>query len=242
MWLVVFCVLFLRLSRGSYVSIQGWRPSQEDSHTMKCKIPGHPSLGFFAVYDGHGGALASQRAATIVIQTFTQLLPDGAKDHAAVETALKAALMQADLKLAAGSGRDLLFHTGCTAIVCVVTPTHIVCGNLGDSRAVLITFKPGDDESGQPNVDVHPLSTDQKPDNEVERTRIVKAGGFVEDCAGTFRVNGDLAVARALGDFSFKDASLPQAAQAVSSEPEMTVTERIVGGPQVLLLLSLIHI
>jgi len=50
------------------------------------------------------------------------------------------------------------------------------------------------------------LSFDHKPTNEGERTRIVEAGGTVE--AG--RVNGNLALSRALGDFEFKmNSSLP---------------------------------
>jgi serine/threonine protein phosphatase PrpC len=44
------------------------------------------------------------------------------------------------------------------------------------------------------------LSTDHKPDDPLERERILKAGGTVEKS----RVNGKLAVSRALGDFDFK--------------------------------------
>jgi len=44
------------------------------------------------------------------------------------------------------------------------------------------------------------LSTDHKPNDMEERRRIYTAGGHVEDS----RVNGMLALSRALGDFEYK--------------------------------------
>lgn len=44
------------------------------------------------------------------------------------------------------------------------------------------------------------LSIDHKPENVEERRRIYAAKGFVEDN----RVNGMLALSRALGDFEYK--------------------------------------
>lgn len=60
---------------------------------------------------------------------------------------------------------------------------------MGDSRAVACV-------SGA----AHPLSFDHKPANENEARRIVAAGGWIE----FNRVNGNLALSRALGDFAFK--------------------------------------
>jgi len=53
-----------------------------------------------------------------------------------------------------------------------------------------------------------PLSRDHKPTLKDERKRIEAAGGFVE----YKRVNGNLALSRALGDFIFKrnDRKPPQ--------------------------------
>jgi len=61
--------------------------------------------------------------------------------------------------------------------------------NVGDSRAIA---------SVNGNVDV--LSLDHKPVNDTEIKRIQAAGGWVE----FNRVNGNLALSRALGDFVFK--------------------------------------
>jgi len=56
-----------------------------------------------------------------------------------------------------------------------------------------------------------------------EQERIQKAGGTVS----MRRVNGDLAVSRALGDFVYKtSSSLPAEEQQVSPEPEFVVHER----------------
>lgn len=45
------------------------------------------------------------------------------------------------------------------------------------------------------------LSEDHKPDNADEKKRIEEAGGFVTEG----RINGNLNLSRALGDFEFKD-------------------------------------
>lgn len=85
-----------------------------------------------------------------------------------------------------------LERSGSTGVVVLVTPTHIICANAGDSRAIL---------SKKNNL--LPLSFDHKPGNDVELTRVEKDGGFVR--AG--RVDGDLAVSRSFGDFGYKNSS-----------------------------------
>lgn len=47
---------------------------------------------------------------------------------------------------------------------------------------------------------MEPLSVDHKPNNDKELKRICEGGGYVE----YNRVNGNLALSRALGDFFFK--------------------------------------
>ena len=77
---------------------------------------------------------------------------------------------------------------------------------------------------------------DHKPYNEAEQRRIEAAGGTVT----MRRVNGDLAVSRALGDFTYKHAAhLPPTQQQVSPEPEVHVEVRAGregAGPSLLLL------
>ncbi|KAJ0250757.1 Protein phosphatase 2C 3 [Hirschfeldia incana] len=95
---------------------------------------------------------------------------------------------------------------GSTAVVSVITPEKIIVANCGDSRAVLC-------RNGKP----FPLSTDHKPDRPDELDRIQEAGGRVIYWDGP-RVLGVLATSRAIGDNYLKPY--------VSSEPEVTVTDR----------------
>ena len=78
---------------------------------------------------------------------------------------------------------------GSTAISCMIKDKKLYCANAGDSRAVAC-------KNGQLVL----LSNDHKPNNKEETERIYNAGGWVE----FNRVNGNLALSRALGDFIFK--------------------------------------
>jgi len=103
-------------------------------------------------------------------------------------------------------------RSGSTCCVVVLTPTHCVCANAGDSRAIL-----------QRDGNVLPLSFDHKPSDVPERKRIVAAGGVVKGK----RVDGDLAVSRAFGDFVFKqDKDLPVGKQRVIVVPDVLVYPR----------------
>ena len=79
---------------------------------------------------------------------------------------------------------------GTTACVVLITDTTIYCANSGDSRAVLCS-------AGKAVA----LSEDHKPQNHEEQARIEKSGHTVEDD----RVDGNLALSRAIGDWQYKD-------------------------------------
>jgi len=103
-------------------------------------------------------------------------------------------------------------RSGSTGIVVIVTPSHYVCANAGDSRAVLR-------RSGS----IVPLSFDHKPSDVPERLRVVAAGGAVKGK----RVDGDLAVSRAFGDYTFKQQKeLPVEKQRVIVVPDLLVYPR----------------
>jgi len=115
-------------------------------------------------------------------------------------------------KIAKSSGNDDMrddakSFAGCTATVVLMTPTEIYCANAGDSRTVLSKNKQAID-----------MSKDHKPDDPEERKRIYNANGFVEDG----RVNGMLALSRALGDFEYKNNSLFKVKdQVVTAHPDV---------------------
>lgn len=84
---------------------------------------------------------------------------------------------------------------GCTATVALITPMEIYCANAGDSRTVM----------SEKGVAID-LSKDHKPDLIEEKNRIHKAGGEVIEG----RVNGMLALSRAMGDFDYKPINPPK--------------------------------
>ena len=117
---------------------------------------------------------------------------------------------------AAGGGGVRFERSGSTCVVVLVTPSHIICANAGDSRAIL----------KRRNGTVLPLSFDHKPNNVPEYIRIVENsnGGFVKGK----RVDGDLAVSRGLGDFTYKsNETVPVNLQKVIPNPEFVVYPRV---------------
>ncbi|CAK9141319.1 unnamed protein product [Ilex paraguariensis] len=97
--------------------------------------------------------------------------------------------------------------SGSTACVAIIRDNQLVVANAGDSRCVI-------SRKGQ----AYNLSRDHKPDLELERERILKAGGFIH--AG--RVNGSLNLARAIGDMEFKQNKfLPAEKQIVTASPDI---------------------
>jgi serine/threonine protein phosphatase PrpC len=99
---------------------------------------------------------------------------------------------------------------GAAAVSVALRNGEIICANAGDSRAVLCRDGKAID-----------MSRDHKPTDEDECERIVKAGGFVADG----RVNGSLALSRAIGDFEYKRNNvpddLPPELYCVTANPEV---------------------
>uniref|UniRef100_K3WKP7 PPM-type phosphatase domain-containing protein n=1 Tax=Globisporangium ultimum (strain ATCC 200006 / CBS 805.95 / DAOM BR144) TaxID=431595 RepID=K3WKP7_GLOUD len=200
-----------------FSAMQGWRTSMEDSHIAQIKPRGFPDdVSIFAVFDGHGGRLTAAAAEELMIEhiasTFEKRSFFKAKQPTPKEigAALTAAFLELDATIRmypeVQMGSD---QSGCTAIVAYVTKEHIIVANAGDSRSVL----------GK-NGNTTPMSFDHKPMNESERNRIDKAGGMVRGN----RVNGDLAVSRALGDYTYKQRpDLRAEEQQVSAEPDITI-------------------
>lgn len=184
--------------------MQGWRVTMEDAHATKTNLEtdGDDGVGFFGVYDGHGGdnvaKFTGENLHHVISRTdafkkanYAQALKDG---FLACDRAIKESHLSNDT-------------SGCTATTVIITKDRVFCGNAGDSRTVLSV-------NGQAKA----LSFDHKPTNEGERTRIVAAGGFVD----IGRVNGNLALSRAIGDFEFKkNELLSPEEQMVTSYPDV---------------------
>ncbi|KAG9510829.1 Adenylyl cyclase-associated protein 1 [Fragariocoptes setiger] len=103
-------------------------------------------------------------------------------------------------------------RSGSTAVCAIISPEHIYLANCGDSRAIMCR-----------DYEVIFETQDHKPADSRERKRIVEAGGTVM----IQRVNGSLAVSRALGDYEYKNnQDLGPCKQLVSPEPDVHAFQR----------------
>jgi len=187
--------------------MQGWRVDMEDAHTHILSLPDDPQAAFFAVYDGHGGASVAKYAGKHLHKFITKR-PEY-RDNS-IEVALKKAFLDFDREMLQNGSLDEQ-TAGCTAIVVLIRERRLYCANAGDSRAIACI-------SGM----VHPLSVDHKPNDAKESKRIMASGGWVE----FNRVNGNLALSRALGDFIYKKNLLktPEE-QIVTAYPDVEVLD-----------------
>lgn len=186
-------------------SCQGWRMSQEDNHSLMLDLPGEHKAAFFAVYDGHGSARVSKHASETLWKHLTeneQYLKGNFKE------ALGEAFLSFDREVNESYNAQL---AGTTAVCLLIVNNNIYCANIGDSRGVASV-----------NCKCIPLSYDHKPENPQELKRILAAGGYV---LGN-RVNGNLALSRAFGDFHYKgNDQLPAEQQIVSPCPDVKTIE-----------------
>lgn len=175
----------------------------EDSHTHILSLPDDPATAFFGVYDGHGGA----KVADFVGKNLHKYVINQKEYRKGnyIE-ALKKAFMEID---------EVMYdveslkseQSGSTAVTVMVRENQLFCANIGDSRAIASV-------SGK----VERLSYDHKPSNPEEYERINDAGGWV-DCN---RVNGNLALSRAFGDYIFKRNKIrPPEEQIVIALPDV---------------------
>ncbi|KAK9479924.1 phosphatase 2C-like domain-containing protein [Lipomyces japonicus] len=190
-------------------SMQGWRVSMEDAHAIVLDLKREDGkqtldkISFFAVYDGHGGS----KAAIFAGQHLHHIVArQAAFEKGDYEQALKDGFLSTDRAILQDPnfGDD---PSGCTATTAIITNNKIYVANAGDSRTVL----------GVKGT-AKPLSYDHKPQNEGEKARIIAAGGFID----SGRVNGNLALSRAIGDFDFKKSpDLPPEEQVVTAFPDV---------------------
>jgi serine/threonine protein phosphatase PrpC len=204
-----------------------------------------PSGDFLAVFDGHGGRAVARYLRQNLYANVISILPlvgtngesstiadhgDEPDDQATVATAshpslddyedaLRKALDKVDREVQRVSHWSF---QGSTAVALWIyadaTQRAILTANIGDSRAVL--------SRKQIALD---LTTDHKPNAPKEKARIESRGGKVVwsgrvdkrgrpiESQGVYRVNGNLALSRAMGDRSERPA--------VTAEPDITRIE-----------------
>jgi len=197
-------------------SNQGKNDYNEDRLVSFKSLPEDPTVAFFAVFDGHGGAEAA---------TYCQKhLPTTVVAQELWATSKSKALIEG-FKATDKKFLKKLEDSGCTANVVVITDggKKIIVANAGDSRCIL--------SSGGKAV---ALSEDHKPGNPVEIKRIKAAEHTVETenvlvegkRIQIHRIDGQIAVSRSIGDGDFKDNDeLPPEKQAISCVPDIVERE-----------------
>jgi len=167
---------------------QNKRRSMEDTYSIQDVFGQNPKMGYFGVYDGHGGAGASKCAETALHENLLRELQSNQGDctREMWQRAFETTHQQI--------GRIDKF-SGTTVVSCLVYENSsfkrvLSTANVGDARATLLEYR----EDG--SLLATRLSHDHKPSDADEIARIQQAKGFV---SGN-RVNGILAVPRALGD------------------------------------------
>jgi protein phosphatase 1L len=156
---------------------------------VSAKLRGDTSM--YAVFDGHNGPAAAQFCASRLGSLIGQSKFDLQREPC---RALEEAFKQADEELLRGTTE----MAGTTALVMLAHGDEVAVASVGDSRAVLL----------KKDGSVCALSVEHKPDRLDERERIARAGGTVEHW-GVWRVEGLLAMSRAIGDRRLKKFVIP---------------------------------
>lgn len=174
-----------------------YRTSMEDNRSIYHR----DRISIYSVYDGHGGYQTSLKAASelsdLLYNNIYPLLNDSDIDNHNIEEIIKDTFREFDRSLLANSD---IYMTDGTTVTMVIYIKHInddtkdiiFFVNLGDSRTVLIQITD--------LVEMIYATDDHKPTSANEIRRINEIGGSVE----YGRVNGALALTRALGDLTYK--------------------------------------
>ena len=192
----------------------GHRKKNQDNFIIEKNINNIFEFNIFAVLDGHGdnGHIVSQLASKYLIKKFTSITKDF-NDVESIYNFFNQSDYQKIINIFLETDSEITSQTkfdvslsGSTCVFVIQLGEHIICANIGDSRAILIY-----EENGQNKI--FELSHDSKPDVPEERRRIELMGGVVDQIkdengerTGPFRVymknleQPGLAMSRSFGD------------------------------------------
>ncbi|CAH2073462.1 unnamed protein product, partial [Iphiclides podalirius] len=153
---------------------------------------------FYAVYDGHAGSAA----ATYCAAHLHQYLVESPHFKVDLRRAMRDAFLRTDAEFVRKSDQERACG-GSTAVAVAVRGRRLLAAWAGDSLALLAK-----------RMRLMQLVHPHKPDRQDERERIESSGGTIM-YYGTWRVNGQLAVSRAIGDAKYKPyvTAMPEIAE-----------------------------
>eukprot|EP01129_Flabellula_baltica_P003223 TRINITY_DN13032_c0_g1_i1.p1 TRINITY_DN13032_c0_g1~~TRINITY_DN13032_c0_g1_i1.p1 ORF type:complete len:430 (+),score=70.71 TRINITY_DN13032_c0_g1_i1:50-1339(+) len=183
----------------SYAECIGKRSTMEDAYFLLGHVGHDRELDAFGLFDGHGGDDVSKFAASYFPAVIDKKLRKHKRNP---KEFIKKVFTDASKII-----KEKRLVGGSTALVGLVIDNFCYIANLGDCRAIF--YQDGNTIR---------VTTDHTPALEEEKERIVHAGGFVTETItregyAIHRINGQLAVSRALGDLIFE--------KYISHEPDV---------------------
>lgn len=162
-------------------------------------------ISYYAVFDGHSGTETSKYSELYlhsnILTNINKLLKSDKINNNIIKQGITTGILEMD---------DLIFKSkipsGTTANICILAGQTLFTANVGDSRSVLC-------RDGKALA----LSYDHKPNLPKEFKRITSHNGFVK----SNRVNGRLAVSRAIGDNHFKHEDKTKS--PLTAQPDISV-------------------
>ena len=182
----------------------------EDAHATQLSILGDPRAALFGVFDGHNGANVAKYCGLHLSDHFHSCAPE-LLEKGEYADVMGRTFLDIDSTLRNNPEHE---EGGCTAVSVLLINKQLYCAGAGDARAIIMRH----------DGTVEALSDDHKPTRASEIERVKAAGGTVENG----RVNGMLAVTRAIGDFGCKrDDSRSLEDQVITAKADVTVTSAL---------------
>ena len=192
----------------------GHRKKNQDNYIIEKNLNNILGFNLFAILDGHGenGHIVSQLASKYLIKKFTNITKE-CNDTESIYNLLKKSDFQNIINIFLEIDNEIIYQnkfdinlSGSTCVLVIQLGEHLICSNIGDSRAILIY------EENNKNK-IFELSHDSKPDIPEEKKRINLMGGTVDkvvdengETTGPYRVyiknmeQPGLAMSRSFGD------------------------------------------
>jgi serine/threonine protein phosphatase PrpC len=212
-------------------SEDGYKQPNEDRIVVLSNIIENCDL--YCVFDGHGGKwiadTLSKKLPELIQEKLHKFHQDSSNSNLTSDEVaklyaniMKDSFIEFDKNLTKESERNFLLRQGgSTAVTSLVTPTHIIVANIGDTPCMIF-------ESN--NAQVLYETVDHTPSNETERLRVEMQGAVIEpgNHDGELRIKtnkGQISVTRAFGQVSFKK-DIPLENHIIIAEPEINIWKR----------------
>ena len=179
---------FASLIKSSCKTFQNpyFRDYMEDIPVTIHSFLKEPTKHLFCIFDGHGGDTSAKISSVFFPEVFGRMIKEYSSN---IEFCLTKTFAKLDIE----TKKKNCITVGNTATVVYIANKLLWCANVGDSSCVLVSKN-----------EAKMISYDDKCTDPADVKRMTAAGGDVFD----YRLEGQLAVSRAIGDHDLKDKGL----------------------------------